>query len=167
MKPMGRIQSAVVFGVVGALTYAWVASPSQFEDGQPGVRATAPLRVSLVQGNVPQDLKFGAGMGQALRDYREALMGATSDLVVLPETALTLLPNQLPAGYWEPLVDRFAKGQQAALIGLPLTKESVSTGERLYTTRRWRCCRNKRNTGMTSTTWCHLVNLCHQCSDGS
>lgn len=132
-KPMGRMQSAWVFGAVGALTYAWVASPSQFEDAQTHVRLTAPVRVSLVQGNVPQDLKFGDGALQSLRDYREALMGSASDLTVLPETALTLMPDQLPPGYWEPLVDRFAKGQQAALIGLPLTKDSVTSGERLYT----------------------------------
>ena len=132
-KPMGRMQAAWVFGAVGALTYAWVASPSQFGEAQTHVRVTAPVRVSLVQGNVPQDLKFGAGVVQSLRDYREALMGSTSDLVVLPETALTLMPQQLPAGYWEPLANRFAKGQQAALVGLPLTKENAVTGERLYT----------------------------------
>lgn len=133
MKPMGRLQSAWVFGVVGALTYAWVSSPSQRIEGQTPAHATAPLRVSLVQGNVPQDLKFGAGVAQAMRDYREALLGSTSDLVVLPETALTVLPSQLPAGYWEPVVARFAKGEQAALIGMPLTQTSEISGAQLYT----------------------------------
>lgn len=133
MKPMGRLQSAWVFGVVGALTYAWVSSPSQRIDGQTPVHATAPLRVSLVQGNVPQDLKFGAGVAQAMRDYREVLMTSTSDLVVLPETALTLLPNQLPAGYWEPVVERFAKSERAALIGVPLTQSSETSGAQRYT----------------------------------
>ncbi len=132
-KPMGRTQSAWVFGVVGALTYAWISSPSQIVEGQTQVHATAPLRVSLVQGNVPQDLKFGAGVGQALRDYHEALMGSTSQLIVLPETALPVLPHQLPAGYWETLVKRFANGQQAALVGMPLTAMADEGEARRYT----------------------------------
>ena len=132
-KPMGRTQSAWVFGAVGALAYAWVASPTQFNAKQLQEHATAPIKVSLVQGNVPQDLKFGSGVGKALRDYREALMQSASDLVVLPETALPLLPHQLPAGYWQPVVDRFAKGQQAALIGLPLEKAHVASSDLQYT----------------------------------
>ena len=132
-KPMGRTQSAWVFGAVGALAYAWVASPTQFNAKQMQEHATAPIKVSLVQGNVPQDLKFGSGVGKALRDYREALMQSASDLVVLPETALPLLPHQLPAGYWQPVVDRFAKGQQAALIGLPLEQAHVASSDLQYT----------------------------------
>ena len=133
MKPMGRWQSAWVFGVVGALTYAWVSSPSQRLEGPSLAHVTAPLRVSLVQGNVPQDLKFGAGVAQALRDYREALLSATSDLVVLPETALTVLPQQLPAGYWDPVAQRFANGNQAALMGMPLTRTDPAHGAQRYT----------------------------------
>ena len=133
MKPMGRLQSAWVFGVVGALTYAWVSAPSQIVEGQVQGYATSPLRVSLVQGNVPQDLKFGEGVGQALRDYREALVGSTSDLIVLPETALTVLPQQLPEGYWAPVIERFAKGRQAALIGIPLTVASQDGAPHRYT----------------------------------
>lgn len=132
-KPMGRTQSAWVFGAVGALAYAWVASPTQFNAKQLQEHATAPIKVSLVQGNVPQDLKFGSGVGMALRDYREALMQSTSDLVVLPETALPLLTHQLPAGYWQSVVDRFAKGQQAALIGLPLEKTHATSSALQYT----------------------------------
>lgn len=133
MKPMGRIQAAWVFGVVGALTYAWVAAPSQYTPTQSRVQATTSLRVSLVQGNVPQDMKFGPGVAQALRDYRDVLMTDKSDLVVLPETAYVVLPQQLPDGYWAPVQERFAKGQQAALIGLPMMREDAATGERRYT----------------------------------
>lgn len=132
-KTMGPLQSAWVFGLVGALTYAWVASPSQWDADKTHPDATPALRVSLVQGNVPQDLKFGAGVAQSLRDYREALMRDSSDLVVLPETAFTLLPHQLPDGYWSPLVARYAKSQQAALVGMPLGKEDPITGRRSYT----------------------------------
>ena len=81
-----------------------------------------PLSVTLLQGNIPQDEKFESGTGvvTALRWYGEQLDSARTALVVAPETALPLLPEQLPAGYWEALQARFASGDQAALIGLPL-----------------------------------------------
>jgi apolipoprotein N-acyltransferase len=81
-----------------------------------------PLSLSLVQGNIPQDEKFipGKGLGEALRYYGEQLAGSRSSLVVLPETAIPLLPSQLEPAYWEAILGRFAQGEQAALIGLPL-----------------------------------------------
>lgn len=59
-------------------------------------------------------------MPTALRWYGEQLRDAKTALVVAPETALPLLPQQLPEGYWNALQTRFASGQQAALIGMPL-----------------------------------------------
>jgi apolipoprotein N-acyltransferase len=80
------------------------------------------LQVTLLQGNIPQNEKFqpGSGLPAALRWYAEQLQGARTALVVAPETALPLLPQQLPEGYWAALQSRFATGGQAALIGLPL-----------------------------------------------
>ncbi len=80
-----------------------------------------PLTVSLLQGNIPQDVKFqpGIGIDMSLQWYGEQLQNARSPLVVAPETALPLLPEQLPIGYWEALRARFASGEQAALIGMP------------------------------------------------
>ena len=42
-----------------------------------------------------------------------------ADLLVLPETALPLLPQQLPEGYWHGLQQRFASTGRAVLIGIP------------------------------------------------
>ncbi|HEX5286014.1 MAG TPA: apolipoprotein N-acyltransferase, partial [Polaromonas sp.] len=85
------------------------------------------LPVTLLQGNIPQDEKFesGTGVATALRWYGEQLRDAKTALVVAPETALPLLPQQLPGGYWQALQTRFATGQQAALIGLPLGSYEV------------------------------------------
>jgi apolipoprotein N-acyltransferase len=82
----------------------------------------APLSVTLVQGNISQDQKFQANTGvrDALTYYAEQLQLAKTSLIVLPETALPLLPAQLPTGYWDAIEQRFASGQQAALIGLPI-----------------------------------------------
>ena len=80
------------------------------------------LSVTLLQGNIPQDEKFEAGSGipMALSWYADALANNRSRLVVAPETALPLLPEQLPPHYWQSLQDRFSHSDQAALIGIPL-----------------------------------------------
>ncbi len=93
----------------------------------PSAAMTAPLTVSLLQGNIPQDEKFQAGTGveTALRWYGEQLSRAQAPLVVAPETALPLLPDQLPPGYWDAMRARFATGGQTALIGLPLGSASA------------------------------------------
>lgn len=109
---------------VVALSLAWVGfwwarneaveAPSQ----QPG------MSVELLQGNIPQDEKFemGSGVLVALRWYAQQLHDAKAQLVVAPETAIPLLPQQLPQGYMDfvrqPFVDRTSR--QAALVGIPL-----------------------------------------------
>ncbi|MDD0838988.1 apolipoprotein N-acyltransferase [Curvibacter sp. HBC61] len=93
--------------------------------------SSAPLAVRLLQGNIPQDEKFQAGSGvpMALKWYGDQLMAHDSALVVAPETALPLLPQQLPAGYWADLLARYGVAAQAdgagataqaALLGIPL-----------------------------------------------
>ena len=84
------------------------------------------LSVTLLQGNIPQEEKFqpGSGIALALQWYGEWLQVAHTELVVAPETAIPLLAQQLPDGYWAGLQQRFARpgpgGPQAALIGIPL-----------------------------------------------
>jgi len=80
------------------------------------------LSVTLLQGDIPQSEKFeqSTGVPRALRWYGEQLQASRSALVITPETALPLLPSQLPAGYWQTLQKRFSTGDQAALIGVPL-----------------------------------------------
>jgi apolipoprotein N-acyltransferase len=87
-----------------------------------GEAPPARLSVALLQGNIPQDEKFqgGTGVPMALEWYGRQLQGSTASLVVAPETAIPLLPQQLPAGYFEALRARFDHGDQAALVGIPL-----------------------------------------------
>ena len=81
-----------------------------------------PLDVTLLQGNIPQNEKFQAGTGivTALAWYSEQLQASKTSLTITPETAIPLLPSQLPPTYWAQLVKPFQNGNQAALIGLPL-----------------------------------------------
>ncbi|GAA4350884.1 apolipoprotein N-acyltransferase [Variovorax defluvii] len=80
------------------------------------------LEVALLQGNIPQDEKFipSGGIATALKWYGEQLQRATAPLVITPETALPLLPTQLPPGYLEAIAARYASGTQTAVVGLPL-----------------------------------------------
>lgn len=80
------------------------------------------LQVALLQGNIPQDEKFvpGGGIETALAWYGEQLHSATTSLVVTPETALPLLPSQMPPDYLQSIATRYATGSQAAIIGMPL-----------------------------------------------
>ncbi len=85
-------------------------------------QSAGSLDVTLLQGNISQGEKFDnrRGIPQSLDWYAQQLMNSTSSLVITPETALPVLPAQLPEGYWQRLRERFAQGQQAALIGMPL-----------------------------------------------
>lgn len=94
-------------------------------------RPAGALSVWLLQGNVPQDEKFVPGKGVALAlDWYPAqfaqAVGAQArapDLVVAPETALPLLPEQLGPDFWEPLLDAIdgqGQGRTAVLLGVPL-----------------------------------------------
>ena len=82
------------------------------------------VSVSLLQGNVPQDQKFSMDhVPQALAWLAHAAGEARGELVVAPETAVPLLPEQLAEWvpeYWPALRARFEGGSQAALIGVPL-----------------------------------------------
>ena len=87
-------------------------------------RPSGELSVSLLQGNVPQDQKFSMEhVPQALAWVAHALESARGELVVAPETAVPLLPEQLAElvpDYWPALRARFESGSQSALIGVPL-----------------------------------------------
>ena len=61
-------------------------------------RDAGSFSVTLLQGGIAQDEKFeqASGVPQALKWYEAQLLGANSDLVVAPETAIPLLPQDLP-----------------------------------------------------------------------
>ncbi len=121
-RPRSRFAQTGVIVLLALLGYTWFTSPSRNVDDV--LRSEKPISVTLLQGNIPQDLKFGEGVNRALKNYRDALLSSTSDLTLTPETAIPLIPQQMPERYWSQLENHFSKGSQAALIGLPLTKRS-------------------------------------------
>jgi apolipoprotein N-acyltransferase len=79
------------------------------------------LGVTLVQTNIAQDEKFAPErLPEALVWLEAALHGARGPLVIAPETAIPLLPEQLGPEAWARIVGPFRVGDKAALIGLPL-----------------------------------------------
>jgi len=111
-------------------------------------QAAGKLKVRLLQGNIPQDEKFipGQGVKQALTWYGEQLLANTEPLVITPETAIPVLPQQLSPPYWQAIKNKYAPplaqnqladqkpdqlsaplpvGPQTALIGLPMGAAGV------------------------------------------
>ena len=82
----------------------------------------APVTVQLLQGNIAQGEKFevSSGVPDALFWYRLALLRSSASLTITPETAIPLLPDELPQGYWLSLQQYYAQSGKAALIGMPL-----------------------------------------------
>ncbi|MDO8456050.1 MAG: apolipoprotein N-acyltransferase [Burkholderiaceae bacterium] len=120
----GRAWRARAVGLAAVLLV--VGGPyalSVYRGGESGwSESTGRLGVTLLQGNIPQNEKFepGSGVPLALQWYAEQLQLSRTSLVIAPETAIPVLPQQLPPAYWEALQQRFASGEQAALIGTPL-----------------------------------------------
>ena len=87
-------------------------------------RPAGALEVALIQTNVAQDEKFAVDrMPETLAWVARALTTAEAPLVIAPETAVPLLPQQLDdfaPGYWDALTAHFAQPGRAALVGVPL-----------------------------------------------
>ncbi|MDP1685607.1 MAG: apolipoprotein N-acyltransferase, partial [Hydrogenophaga sp.] len=132
----GLVRSMVLLLLVGGLLVSMLGGGQAWRTlGQRSTASTGELRVWLLQGNIPQDQKFvpGTGIAQALFWYPQQIGLAVDavranpatgpQLVVAPETAIPLLPNQLGAEFWKPLLGGLAEqpaGGVSALVGLPL-----------------------------------------------
>jgi apolipoprotein N-acyltransferase len=80
------------------------------------------ITVRLLQGNVAQDEKFeGDHINAALELYRGLITAAPADLIATPETAIVVLPQQLPPGFMAGLA-QFARDTGSSIMyGTPLS----------------------------------------------
>lgn len=81
-----------------------------------------PLRISMVQGNIPQELKWQRGN---LQPTLELYTGLTrqhwqSDLVIWPETAVPAFAHQVEEDLLRPLAAEAKDNGSALLIGIPV-----------------------------------------------
>jgi apolipoprotein N-acyltransferase len=86
-----------------------------------------PISARLLQGNIPQEAKFSnESLLSSLMMYEDMISSAPADLIATPETAVPLLPQQLPPDYLARL-SRFTQSSGSHLaLGIPL---SDSPGE--------------------------------------
>jgi apolipoprotein N-acyltransferase len=80
----------------------------------------APLEVALLQGNIPQEMKWREERAIAtLSAYRDMVHASQSRLIILPETALPLFYDSIPASYLEDLARHARKVGGDVLSGVP------------------------------------------------
>ena len=84
------------------------------------VNNTGPaLSVNLLQANISQDTKFRTARLPALQWYQKTLFDSTSELTVMPETALPYFKHELPHGYWDALAKQTNADKKFAIVGIP------------------------------------------------
>lgn len=80
----------------------------------------APVTVSLLQGNIPQELKWRPDRVRATLDaYAKLALASPSRLIVLPETAIPLFFRDIPPGYLEMLARHARQNRGIILFGVP------------------------------------------------
>lgn len=85
-----------------------------------------PIRVTLVQGNLPQITKWDpAEIERRLATYEELTSGilGQSDLVVWPENAITVFYDDHKESYFDPLAERVRLAGSDLILGVPLMAE--------------------------------------------
>ena len=86
-----------------------------------------PIEVTLLQGNIPQEIKWTAeGLRTTLSRYRELALASKAKLIVFPETAIPLFLRDIPADYLAGVADHARNNGGDALIGVP---EQVASGD--------------------------------------
>lgn len=81
-----------------------------------------PISVRLLQGNVPQEMKFeNEHIVATLLMYYDMIRQAPADLIATPETAIPLLVNQLPPDYLPRLSQYTQESNSHLAIGIPVS----------------------------------------------
>jgi len=80
-----------------------------------------PLKVALLQGNIPQDLKFQPDRYAAtLAIYKRLIEASQGQLIVLPETAIPRFLDAVDPGYLKNIAQIAAERRADVLIGVPI-----------------------------------------------
>jgi len=86
-----------------------------------------PISVRLLQGNIPQDEKFnGAKVMATMKLYQDAITAAPADLIATPETAIVMLPQQLPPDYLPSLAQFTHRTNSNLILGIPMADSQTA-----------------------------------------
>lgn len=109
----------------------WPGGTASLMPHLPGfTQTTGIMPVLLLQGNINQRDKFDAetGLKQALDWYGNEIVRGVAQfksleglsLIVAPETAVPVLPDEIDAEWWQRLETALQEGRSALMMGLPL-----------------------------------------------
>ncbi|WP_059422784.1 apolipoprotein N-acyltransferase [Sulfuricella sp. T08] len=120
---LGRGKAGMVFPAIIILVLAVAGfALKQVEWVKP---LGAPVSVSLLQGNIPQEMKWREDKAKTTLDsYMAMTLASSGRLIVLPETALPMLLRDLPLSYLEMLSERARALGGDVLVGVPEHAES-------------------------------------------
>jgi apolipoprotein N-acyltransferase len=83
-----------------------------------------PTRVSLLQGNIEQSLKWDPARFQSTLDtYERLVREAKGELIILPETAIPTLLHRVPPEYIERLQSIAREKNANLIVGVPLEEK--------------------------------------------
>ena len=105
--------------ITGGLAALWLSGLAlqQVDWTRP---TAAPVSVALLQGNIPQDMKFRPEKLEATLDhYARAVLASDARLIVLPETALPLFRSSVPRDYLNLLADHARARNGDVVLGIP------------------------------------------------
>lgn len=112
-RPAGFPALAIALVIVGGIAL------NRIEWTQPN---GASLSVSLVQGNITQDIKWKPEtLAATLTAYRDLTLASASKLIILPETAFPVFLEQMPEEYLAEFDKHGKKLGGDLLIGVPET----------------------------------------------
>jgi apolipoprotein N-acyltransferase len=81
-------------------------------------RIGEPVTVSLIQGNIAQDIKWQKEtVSQTLNTYQALIQKTKGQIILLPETALPLLLEYIPTTFKESILRHTSKQQSHILMG--------------------------------------------------
>jgi apolipoprotein N-acyltransferase len=93
------------------------------------VEAGAPLAVSLIQGNVPQEMKFDPDFGTRTFDLYTDLVGSSRGrLVVLPESAFPVFADEVPDAVLLRIIGTVVPRDGDAMIGMFTSEPALDPG---------------------------------------
>ena len=108
LHPGAGILAVVWLTALGLQQVAWTAPVGE------------PVRVSLIQGNIEQDMKWRPEWVRAsLETYLQLVQRSRGQLILLPETALPMLDVDVPREYIEALRQHAQQQGGDLLLGIP------------------------------------------------
>jgi apolipoprotein N-acyltransferase len=115
-----RIKAAVLIVAIPAIGVGLSYPQWTYPEGK-------PISVRLLQGNIPQSEKFdGARVIETMKLYHDAITAAPADLIATPETAIVMLPRQLPSDYLPGIAQFLTETNSNLILGIPMADSQTA-----------------------------------------